>query len=57
MAHEGKSRAQEGVEVLGGIIESLLTGDVRWTDFDGETRPLTADDVHVIAPYKLQVAA
>ena len=57
VAHDAnQSAAREEVEVVAGLMASLLNGGVRWRDRDGETRPLTLDDILVIAPYNAQVA-
>jgi uncharacterized protein len=56
VAHEG--RAQECPEEIDAIVrtvERLLAGS--WTDRHGETRPIRANDIIVVAPYKAQVNA
>ena len=56
--HEGnQSSSEEEVAVVGEIVESLVAGTLRWVDFAGHSAALTMDDVLVIAPYNLQVAA
>ena len=47
------SSAEEAT-VVATIVAELLTGD--WTDMDGVTKPITARDVLVVAPYNVQVA-
>ena len=56
--HEGNqaSSPEEVSEVLK-IVDELLVDGATWTDRKGATRPLTARDVLVVAPYNAQVAA
>jgi len=55
--HDGnQSASREEVDVVAGIVASLLTGDVRWRDRGGAVKRLGLEDVLVIAPYNAQVA-
>jgi len=38
-------------------MEDLLQAGVTWTDRAGGTRPVTADDVLIVAPYNAQIGA
>ena len=56
--HDGRqSRSIEEVEAVEEIV-ATLTGDTsRWRDKDGVERPLTREDLMVVAPYNAQVTA
>src|SRR5690606_23545772 len=55
IAHEGRAQeCPEEVAAIAEVIKRLLAG--RWTDAEG-TRPLTAEDLIVVAPYNAQVNA
>ncbi len=57
VAHDAnQSASREEVEVVAGLIATLLEGRVRWRDRDGESHALDLDDILVIAPYNAQVA-
>jgi uncharacterized protein len=57
VAHEGNTNsATEEIARIVQIVESLLQPGVTWTARDGQTRPLTAADILVVAPYNAQVA-
>ncbi len=51
-----QNKSKEEIEVVADIIEKLLTKG-KWTNDDGETRPLNKKDILVVAPYNAQVAA
>ena len=54
--HEGnQSSSEEEVVSIRKIIDELTTGDVLWTNHRNETRPLSLNDIMVIAPYNAQV--
>ena len=56
--HEGnQSSAPEEVDAVARIAGLLLAGGTSWTDRHGEAHPLREEDVLVIAPTNLQVAA
>lgn len=55
--HRGnQSSADQEVEVIADIVSKLLKRG-KWTDRDGNTQPLTKDDILVVAPYNAQVSA
>jgi superfamily I DNA and/or RNA helicase len=55
VTHSGRtSRSSEEAETVAGLVEALLGR--AWTDRHGATRPLTLDDIVVVAPYNAQVA-
>lgn len=57
VAHTGnQNSAPEEVGVISGIVSQLLN-NARWTNANGETLPLTKDDILIVAPYNAQVAA
>jgi uncharacterized protein len=50
--HSGNSNeSPEEVEAIAGYVSTLLASEPVWTDADGVTRPLTADDILIITPY------
>jgi uncharacterized protein len=52
--HRGNKQAsQEEVELIGPLVEALHT--CSWTNKEGETLPLGADDILVVAPFNYQV--
>jgi uncharacterized protein len=56
--HEARqSRSNEEVEAVAAIVAELAGGSMRWRDKDGEERPLTRQDIMVVAPYNAQVTA
>jgi predicted RecB family nuclease len=56
--HEGRqSSSPEEVEAVARIVAALLRDGSTWTDADGATHAMTADDILVVAPYNAQVAA
>jgi uncharacterized protein len=58
MDHHGNTIiAEEEVDQIGQIVDSLLQPSVTWTDHSGNTRPITREDILVVAPYNAQVAA
>lgn len=53
--HAGsRSSSDEEVAVVGQILDAIVGR--AWTDSQGQTRPLTVEDVLVVAPYNAQVA-
>ena len=53
--HEGaRTTSPAEVERVAGLVAALLRGS--WTDRHGVTRPLTAEDILVVAPYNAHVA-
>ena len=56
VAHEGRAQiCPEEIEAIRKTIERLLDGT--WTDRDGQSRPVRASDIIVVAPYNAQVNA
>lgn len=56
VAHKGRMQhAPEEVDAIQAMIDRLLGGT--WTDRQGRSRPLTAGDIIVVAPYNAQVLA
>jgi uncharacterized protein len=54
IAHAGNhNSSEEEAAAAVELYQSLLTG--RWTDADGQDRPITPEDLLVIAPYNAQV--
>lgn len=55
--HEGRrNRAPEEVAAIEDLVRELLRAG-RYTTRDGETVPLTRDDILIVAPYNAQVGA
>ncbi len=56
--HDGnQSNSPEEAETVSQIVKELLSGSVCFTDSQGKARPLTNNDIKVIAPYNAQVDA
>ena len=56
VVHEGnQSYSAEEVERVAAITEILIQAGSTWTDRDGNQRPLTLDDILIVAPYNNQV--
>jgi predicted RecB family nuclease len=55
--HEGNQNASpEEVERIGAIVDELLQPGVNWIDDKGRSRPLTLEDILIVAPYNAQVS-
>lgn len=55
--HEGnRNSCPEEVEVVMRIVESLLKPEVRWFYGAGNSRPISEEDILIVAPYNAQVA-
>jgi uncharacterized protein len=55
--HEGnQNSSSEEAGLVAAIYESLVAPGVTWTNRDGETKPLTVDDILIVAPYNAQVS-
>ena len=55
--HEGNQNSStEEAERVAEIVESLLVSGTTWTNPKGETKPLTLDDILIVAPYNAQVS-
>jgi predicted RecB family nuclease len=50
-----QNKSAEEVEAVLRVVQCLLREGSRWTNAEGTTRPLTADDVLIVAPYNAQV--
>ena len=58
VAHQGnRNDAPEEVSAVRALVRELTQGRAQWVDKEGAARPLTLDDVLVVAPYNAQVAA
>lgn len=56
--HEGnQNTSEEEAEAIGQVVSDLTGSGNTWTDCHGATRPLTLDDILIVAPYNAQVAA
>lgn len=54
--HSGnQSRSLEEAAAVSHIVDLLLHSDTYWTDRKGVSRPLTLEDIIIIAPYNAQV--
>ena len=54
--HEGnQSFSDEEADRVAALVSSLVYGDASWVDQHGREKPITSDDVLVIAPYNAQV--
>jgi uncharacterized protein len=55
--HQGnQNSASEEVEHIVTLTESLLQPGVTWVDDKGQSRPLQASDILIVAPYNAQVS-
>jgi predicted RecB family nuclease len=56
--HQGnQSESPEEVTRVAELIDELLQAGTTWTNKKGEVRPLTRNDILVVAPYNAQVSA
>jgi len=55
--HGNQNRSEEEADEIQKIVSGLVSGDVTWTNAKGVTKPLTPDDIRIVAPYNAQVAA
>ncbi len=56
--HEGnQSSSREEVAAIAQVVSDLLREGVTWTDRHESTRPLTTEDILIVAPYNAQIAA
>jgi predicted RecB family nuclease len=54
--HRGNSnKSTEEIDIVADIVAKLLKGS--WTDAKGETRPLSQNDILIVAPYNAQVSS
>lgn len=57
VAHEGNQNSStEEVDVIDRIVNRVLRPGARWVDRHGNTHPMTANDILIVAPYNSQVA-
>src|SRR5262249_52372868 len=54
--HGNQNAAEEEVDAVAVLVESLLRPGVTWTDDKGVQRPLRLNDILIVAPYNAQVA-
>jgi uncharacterized protein len=55
--HEGNQNASvEEVDAIEALHADLVSGGVEWIDEHGARRPMTVDDVLIVAPYNAQVS-
>jgi predicted RecB family nuclease len=55
--HDGnQNTSKEEAETVSRIAAILLRGQARWTDWQGVSRPVTPEDILVVAPYNSHVA-
>ena len=57
VTHQGNQAQARKIDAVVGVARSLLQPSTTWTNEDGQTRPLSADDILVVAPYNAQVSA
>lgn len=56
--HRGnQSESSEEAAAVKSVVETLLSGGRTWTDREGVVHELTLEDILIVAPYNLQVAA
>lgn len=56
--HAGnQTDSPEEAERIAELVTALVEGDASWTDRAGERRPLTLDDILIVAAYNAQVGA
>lgn len=56
VGHDGNQNSSpEEVDTVDRIVAQLLHEDARWIDGKGATRPMTLNDILVVAPYNAQV--
>lgn len=56
VTHEGnQNSAPEEADAIGRLVEETLAAHASWTDRDGLSRPITLEDILIIAPYNAQV--
>lgn len=50
-----QSSSPEEADAVQQLVDEVLTGDTTWTDKQGVERPVTLQDILIIAPYNAQV--
>ncbi len=54
--HDGnRNFSPEEAQAIGALVTEILERNARWVDRDGEEKPVTLDDILIIAPYNAQV--
>ena len=54
--HDGNQNCSpEEAQALGVLVNGILGSNATWVDRDGQERPVTLDDIVIIAPYNAQV--
>ena len=54
--HDGNQNCSpEEAQALGVLVNGILGSNATWVDRDGQERPLTLDNIVIIAPYNAQV--
>jgi predicted RecB family nuclease len=51
-----RNSSAEEIDAIARIVESLLRPEVKWSSGIGRDRPLTAEDILIVAPFNAQVA-
>ena len=54
--HGNQNASPEEVDVIAGLVSSLLGPGVRWVDEKGNSRQLQLSDILIVAPYNTQVS-
>jgi superfamily I DNA and/or RNA helicase len=56
VVHSGNQNSlPEEAERIQALVQTLIDGKSQWVDMDGNVKPLTLNDVLIIAPYNAQV--
>ncbi len=55
--HGNRNSSPEEVDTVAAIVEHLTSGEITWIDRHGKSRPLTLNDILIVAPYNAQVGA
>lgn len=56
VAHSGnQNNAPEEAAAIAELVNEVIAAGADWTDRDGETHPVTLDDILIITPYNAQV--
>ena len=57
VCHEGnQNSSSEEADIVENLFQGLIDGGSAWTDYQGETKSVTKDDVLIITPYNAQVS-
>jgi uncharacterized protein len=57
VSHDGNQNSSpEEVEAVARLVAGLLQPGITWTNSNNETRPITVDDILIVAPYNAQVS-